>query len=156
MLWRTLIGAIPMITMAESAANWRNTDTHMDRTHFHSHTWHQHSYNQVVPSASSALLFPVHAGSFRVSVIHRTLTWTTGYLTCVRDHSNIKHSLCFPTQVACLINHKLSCLWCILFQKTLWINSCSCHSTRSCLWRSCQLPQDEDLALQVIDPPWVI
>ena len=29
----------------------------------------------------------VHAGSFRVSVIHRTLTWTTGSLTCVRDHS---------------------------------------------------------------------
>ena len=46
-----------------------------------------------------ALLFPltvhkyvyppvskVHAGSFRVSVIHRTLTWTTGSLTCVCDH----------------------------------------------------------------------
>ena len=30
----------------------------------------------------------VHAGSFRVSVIHRTLTWTTGSVTsCVRDHS---------------------------------------------------------------------
>ena len=29
----------------------------------------------------------VQAGSFRVSVIHRTLTWTTGSLTCVRDHS---------------------------------------------------------------------
>ena len=29
----------------------------------------------------------VHAGSFRVFVIHRTLTWTTGFLTCVRDHS---------------------------------------------------------------------
>ena len=29
----------------------------------------------------------VHAGSFRVYVIHRTLTWTTGSLTCVRDRS---------------------------------------------------------------------
>ena len=29
----------------------------------------------------------VHAGFFRVSVIHRTLTWTTGFLTRVRDHS---------------------------------------------------------------------
>ena len=29
----------------------------------------------------------VHAGSFRVSVIHRTLTWTPGCLTSVRDHS---------------------------------------------------------------------
>ena len=29
----------------------------------------------------------VHAGSFRVAVIHRNLTWTTGSLTCVSDHS---------------------------------------------------------------------
>ena len=29
----------------------------------------------------------MHAGSFRVSVIHQTLTWTTGFLTCVRDCS---------------------------------------------------------------------
>ena len=31
--------------------------------------------------------YKVHAGSFRVSIIHRTLTWSTGSLTCVRDHS---------------------------------------------------------------------
>ena len=29
----------------------------------------------------------VHAGSFRVFAIHRTLTWTTGSLTCVLDYS---------------------------------------------------------------------
>ena len=29
----------------------------------------------------------VHAGSFPVSVIHRTVTWTTGSLTSMRDHS---------------------------------------------------------------------
>ena len=29
----------------------------------------------------------VHAGSFRVSVIYRSLTWTTGSLTCVGDDS---------------------------------------------------------------------
>ena len=29
----------------------------------------------------------VHTGCFRVSVIHRALTWTTGSLTSVRDHS---------------------------------------------------------------------
>ena len=29
----------------------------------------------------------VHAGSSRVSIIYRPLTWTTGSLTCVRDHS---------------------------------------------------------------------
>ena len=28
----------------------------------------------------------VHAGSFNVSVIHRTPTWTSGSLTCVHDH----------------------------------------------------------------------
>ena len=30
--------------------------------------------------------YQVHAGSCRVSIIYRTLTWTTGSLTCVRDH----------------------------------------------------------------------
>ena len=30
--------------------------------------------------------YKVHAGSFRVSVIRRTLTWPTGCLTCVRHH----------------------------------------------------------------------
>ena len=29
----------------------------------------------------------VHARSFHVSIIHRTLTWTTGSLMCVCDHS---------------------------------------------------------------------
>ena len=28
----------------------------------------------------------VHAGSFRASLIHLTLAWTTGYLLCVRAH----------------------------------------------------------------------
>ena len=31
--------------------------------------------------------FSVQAQSFHVSVIHRTLTWTTGSLSCIRDHS---------------------------------------------------------------------
>ena len=31
--------------------------------------------------------YEVHAGSFRVSIIRRTLTRTTGSLTCVRDPS---------------------------------------------------------------------
>ena len=30
----------------------------------------------------------VHAGSFRISGIHRTLTWMTASSTCVRDHSH--------------------------------------------------------------------
>ena len=35
----------------------------------------------------SLINYKVHAGSFRVSVIHRARTWTTGPLACVRDHS---------------------------------------------------------------------
>ena len=41
-------------------------------------------------AAARAALPPnlqVHAGSFRVTVFHRTLTWTTGSLPCVLDHS---------------------------------------------------------------------
>ena len=29
----------------------------------------------------------VHTGCFRVSIIHRTLIWTTGFLACIHDHS---------------------------------------------------------------------
>ena len=46
----------------------------------------------------------VHAGSFRVSIIHRTLTSTAGSLTCIymcsllclRIHALYKLSLCYP------------------------------------------------------------
>ena len=31
--------------------------------------------------------YKVHAGSFHVPIIHRTMTWTTGSLACVPDHS---------------------------------------------------------------------
>ena len=40
-------------------------------------------------AARAALVLQVHAGSFPVSVIHRTLTWTTGSVSCVRDHSYV-------------------------------------------------------------------
>ena len=43
-----------MVTMAQRAANWRNTHTHIDGTHSLTHL-HQHSYNHVVRSASSAI-----------------------------------------------------------------------------------------------------
>ena len=36
--------------------------------------------------AALPIVVQVHAGSFRVSVIHQTLTWITGSLTCVRGH----------------------------------------------------------------------
>ena len=44
-----------MVTMAQSAAHWRNMHTHMDRTHSLTHS-HQHSYKHVVRSASSAVI----------------------------------------------------------------------------------------------------
>ena len=37
-------------------------------------------------AAAARAVIQVYAVSLRVSVIHRTLTWTTGYLTCVQDH----------------------------------------------------------------------
>ena len=66
-LWRTLIheiiGAVPMVTMAQSAANWHNTHTHIDHTHSLTHL-HQHSYNHVVWRASSAIIFQCMLGLF--------------------------------------------------------------------------------------------
>ena len=49
--WRTLIGAVPM---AQSAANWCNAHTHVERTHSLTHL-HQHSNNHVVRSTCSAI-----------------------------------------------------------------------------------------------------
>ena len=45
-----------MVTMAQSAANWRNMHTHMDRTFTHELTSTQ-IYNHLVQSASSAISF---------------------------------------------------------------------------------------------------
>ena len=45
-----------MVTMAQSAKNWCNTHTHVDRTRSHNfiHLL-QHSYNHFVQNASSAI-----------------------------------------------------------------------------------------------------
>ena len=43
-----------MVTMAQSAANWRNMHTHVDRKHSLTHL-HQHSFNHIVRSVSSAV-----------------------------------------------------------------------------------------------------
>ena len=45
-----------LVTMAQSAANWRNTHTHVDRTHNLLTHLHQHSYNHFVRSAISAIV----------------------------------------------------------------------------------------------------
>ena len=49
-----LIGAVLTVTVAQSAANWRNTHTLVDRTHSLTHL-HQHSYSHFVRSASAAI-----------------------------------------------------------------------------------------------------
>ena len=43
-----------MVIVAQSAANWRNTHTHVDHTHSLTHL-HQYIHNHVVRSASSAV-----------------------------------------------------------------------------------------------------
>ena len=70
---------------AQSTANWHNTHTHMDRAHSLSHF----TSTQLQPRGMKRQLsyyFSVHAGCFRVYVIHQTLTWTTT-LTCICYHS---------------------------------------------------------------------
>ena len=51
---KAFMGAVPKVTMAQSAANWHNMHTDVNRTHSLTHV-HQHSYKQVVQSASSAI-----------------------------------------------------------------------------------------------------
>ena len=51
-----------MVTMAQIAANWRNTHTHMDRLHPLTHL-HQHSYNHITGAKRQlSYYFSVHAG----------------------------------------------------------------------------------------------
>ena len=66
LLWRTLIGAVPIITMAQSAANWRNTHTDVDRTHSLSHFTSTQLQPHGVQSAISAI---------NVQILHRSLLW---------------------------------------------------------------------------------
>ena len=60
-----------MVSMAESAANWRKTYTHVDRTHSLTHL-QQHSYNHEVWIASSAIrakdeiTVPIALSAFRI------------------------------------------------------------------------------------------
>ena len=85
-LLRTLTSAIPMVTMAQSAGNWRNTHTHIDSTHSLTHFSSTHLQLRGAKRQLSCYC-SVRAGSFRVSIIHRTLTWTIlSSSTCVRGH----------------------------------------------------------------------
>ena len=62
----------------------------------HEHSHGSHAFTNTLTSTQLqprgvkhqlSYYFSVHAGTFCVSVIHQTLTWTTGSLTCVHDHS---------------------------------------------------------------------
>ena len=53
--WRTLIGAVPMITMAQSTSNWHNRHTHMDRTHSLTHL--HYSKTMLCEAPAQLLLF---------------------------------------------------------------------------------------------------
>ena len=84
---------------------WRNyTHAHVAQLHTrsrgattHTLTWiariHSHtyiytvSYNQRCAKRQLSYYCSVHSGSVRVSVFHRTVTWTTESVPCVRDHS---------------------------------------------------------------------
>ena len=60
---------------------------HSHGSHAFTHTF---TSTQLQPCGAKRQLsyyYAVHAGSFRVSVSHQTLTWTTGSLSCARDHS---------------------------------------------------------------------
>ena len=71
---RTLIGAVPMVTMAQSAAKWRNTHTHMDYIYAFTDTLTSTQLQPCCAKRQLSYYFSVHATarSFRVSVIHRT------------------------------------------------------------------------------------
>ena len=99
--WRTLIGAISMVTMTESAAKWRNTHIYMDRT-IHSHTLHQHSHNHVVRSSISAVILLFFSACWVLSCFYnppnsldmdyRIVKARTWSLVCLRIHTGIGHT----------------------------------------------------------------
>ena len=66
MMMMTLIGVIPMVIMAQSAENWRNTHTHVDPARIHSHTF---TSAQLQPRCAKRQFSPyvsVHSGLFFV------------------------------------------------------------------------------------------
>ena len=61
MLWRTLIGEFPWSPWLK-APRTGTTCTLTWIAHIHAHTLHQHSYNHMVQSASSAIIFQCMLG----------------------------------------------------------------------------------------------
>ena len=69
----------------------KNLNRHSSHGHHGSHAFtHTLPSTQLQPRGMKRKLTyysSVHAESFRVSIIHWTLTWTTGYFSRVHDHS---------------------------------------------------------------------
>ena len=98
-LWlsRTLIGSLLMVTLAQSSANWHNTHSH--RLHAFTHTvFTSTQLQQRGAKRQLSYYFYVHAGSFGVSVIHQTLTWTTGsFNVCTWSFLRVRIHTCVYT-----------------------------------------------------------
>ena len=53
LLLRTVIGAVPMVTMVQSAANWRNTHAHMGQENIRI-VWHVSSHDKIAAGRNRA------------------------------------------------------------------------------------------------------
>ena len=60
--------AIPMVTMAQNAVNWRNTHTHMDRTHSLTHLTFQ--------DTGPFVMIALPAGLSAVISLDSIMSWT--------------------------------------------------------------------------------
>ena len=75
-----MLGALGRVVSFEACRQWEllSVQNTLETTLLFTFTVQKYSY----PSVSKA-----HARCFRVCVIHQTLTWTTGSLTCAHDPS---------------------------------------------------------------------
>ena len=111
----------------------------------HSHTL---TSTQLQPRGAKRQLsyyVSAHAGSFRVSAIHQTLTWTTGSLSCVRDHSCVcAYTQGLGTLTASQHNVFDSEIFLVLllilstFRQVHKLALFSCYTSLSARWSLCQ------------------
>ena len=68
----------------------------------------------------------VHAGCFNVSIIHKTLTWTMGSLTCAKMYMHAKRTgVCGPCDIICTNGESNLCRQCaspMLYQLSSILN----------------------------------
>ena len=90
-----------MVTMAQSAANWRHTHTHMDRTHSLTHfTSTQLQKTKPHGSKRRELMQHAHSRAFTHTHVH-SLT-----LTCIHSHScAFTHTDVHSFTLTCIHSH---------------------------------------------------